>query len=181
MRIIRGLHKGRKIKVPGKFTERPTTDFAKEALFNILENEYRFSELKVLDLFAGTGGISYEFLSRGVPAVTAVERVASYAEFIRRQGEELFPTRLNVRAADAFKFAEQFTADFDLIFADPPYQLERIKELPNIVFSNSDKRKKRLSFILEHSGKINFSKHAFFLKEKKYGKVRFSFFHHGTV
>ena len=177
MRIISGIYKGRPIIPSKSFKARPTTDFAKESLFNILNNTYEFDGLKILDLFAGTGSISYEFLSRGVGSVTSVEKSGKYIDFIKKTAELLEPgsSRLKAIKFDAFKYAENFELNFDIIFADPPYDLENIEELPNLIFQNP-KRYKELDFILEHSSRLDFSKHPNFVNMRQYGKVNFSFF-----
>lgn len=131
MRIISGTHGGRRINPPAKmpFT-RPTTDVAKEGLFNILKNNLAFEELKVLDLFGGTGCISYELSSRGAPDITIVEKDPQMAEFIRKTASELKLENFNVVKSDVFKFMEACSEQFDFIFAGPPYALTSIDELP---------------------------------------------------
>jgi 16S rRNA (guanine(966)-N(2))-methyltransferase RsmD len=175
MRIIRGKHRGRHISVPTNFQARPTTDIAKEALFNILDNTIDFSDMRILDLFSGTGSISYEFLSRGCKAAEAVENNKKYADFIRKTGEELFPGQMKVYHADAFEFIKKRQLSYHIIFADPPYELPEIDKIPDEIFSNPTLLPD-CDVIIEHSGTTDFSKHPKFVKLKKYGKVHFSFF-----
>ena len=157
MRIIGGKLRGKTIMPPQGYKARPTTDFAKEGLFNILNNEYEMEGLKVLDLFGGTGAISYEFASRGASMVYCVEMLPLHANFIKSQA-----------------------AKFDIIFADPPYALEDLATLPDKVFSR-DILHPGAYFILEHPEEHNFESHPMFVKEKKYGNVHFSFFEMPSV
>ena len=177
MRIISGQFKGRPIRPPKVFDARPTTDNAKESLFNILQNDYYFDELKVLDLFSGTGSISYEFLSRGSISITSVEKKGKYVDFIRQTVQKLEPesTRFFSIKYDAFKFLQKNNLDFDIIFADPPYSLDKIEEIPDLVFQNSTIKENCL-LIIEHSDLQDFGKHQNFINLRKYGKVHFSFF-----
>jgi 16S rRNA (guanine(966)-N(2))-methyltransferase RsmD len=175
MRIIRGSHRGRHIQVPAGFQARPTTDIAKEALFNTLENTIDFAEMRILDLFAGTGSIGFEFLSRGCKTVDSVEINKKYAEFIRKTAEELFPEQLKVYSVDAFEFLKKRSLAYHIIFADPPYDLPQIASLPDALFSNPSLNP-NCDIIIEHSAATDFSAHRKFIKMKKYGKVHFSFF-----
>lgn len=175
MRIIRGKYRGKKIHVPTNFTARPTTDFAKEALFNIIENNCEIGEISILDLFSGTGSISLEFLSRGVVSAVAVELNKKYYFFLKRVGEELFPKNFSVINADAFKYIEHRSMNFDIIFADPPYDLPEIDKIPEKII-NSDKINDDTLLILEHSLKYDFADNQYFREVRKYGKVHFSFF-----
>lgn len=178
MRIISGYHKGRQIIPPKNLSARPTTDVAKEGLFNILIHKYDFEELTVLDLFSGTGSISYEFASRGCKQVVSVEIAKRHADFIKSMAEKLYPGEKNMRViqADAFKFISNHDlSQFGIIFADPPYDLEGIEHIPNIIFNNTDLHEDLL-VIIEHSSKINFSQHKHFSEMRRYGKVHFSFF-----
>jgi len=175
MRIIRGKHRGRRIHVPSSFNARPTTDFAKEALFNIIENNYEISNLKVLDLFSGTGGISFEFLSRGAISVLSVEKNKRYSLFIKKTGEELFPDNFTAINSDSFRFIEKRGLDFDIIFADPPYDLPELGTLPELIM-NSKTIKDDTVLILEHSAENDFSDFEYYINTRKYGKVNFSFF-----
>jgi 16S rRNA (guanine(966)-N(2))-methyltransferase RsmD len=176
MRIISGEKKGRIIKVPRNFKDRPTTDMAKEALFNILNNLYYFDQIRVLDLFAGSGGISFEFASHGTNDITLVDSNPAYTSFIEKQAEEIFSDNIiNIVTADVFDFCKSVPLNFDIIFADPPYSLKNLDELPDLVLENQGFPDDAL-FILEHSKRNNFKNHKYFLKERKYGNVHFSFF-----
>ena len=176
MRIIGGDHKGRKLKVLKNFTDRPTTDVAKEALFNILNNYYYFDEIRVLDLFSGTGSISFEFASHGTTDITLVDANAKYTNFISQQAKEIFPeVNFNIVTADVFDFIKNTPMNYDVIFADPPYDLQDIEKLPDLIFENKEILDDTL-LILEHSKRLNFKDHKFFIKERRYGKVHFSIF-----
>ncbi len=175
MRIIGGDIAGRIIPEPKSFTSRPTTDVAKEGLFNILNNDYYFDEINVLDLFAGTGSLSYEFASRGAIQVTSVENDASHVNFIQKTKEFFFLSNMIVLKVDAFKFLEGISQTYDLIFADPPYDMEGIEKLPDLIFERALVKKEGL-FILEHSKAYKFDNHIHFKKMKKYGRVHFTFF-----
>lgn len=175
MRIVGGKYKGRIFSPGKKFKARPTTDIAKEGLFNILENRYDFSNKTVLDLFSGTGSIGYEFVSRGCLEVTMVEKDYNHILFIQEVIETLKIENATVFRADAFKFLKKYNGEFNLIFADPPFDLNKTKELPELIFNN-DILKKDGVFILEHSRDFNFSKHPNFNEIRNYGKVNFSFF-----
>lgn len=176
MRIVGGIHRGRQFS-PGKtFKARPTTDMAKESLFNILTNQVNFEELKVLDLFAGTGSISFEFLSRGCTDITTIELNFQHHQFIKSIIHKLDAAN-EVRAikGNAFSYCEQTTQKFDLIFADPPYDHPRFNEIPALIFNNHLLKEKGL-FILEHSKYFDFSGREEFQESRHYGSVHFSFF-----
>ena len=176
MRIIAGNHKGRIIRATKDFKDRPTIDFAKESLFNILNNYYYFDEIKVIDLFAGTGNISYEFASRGTTQITAVDLSKKYTNFIEKESDKIFSDNpIMTITVDVFEFLAKHPLDYDVIFADPPYKLENIEKIPDLVFNNKY-LKEDVLFILEHSKFHNFKEHPKFQKERKYGKVHFSFF-----
>ena len=176
MRIVGGTYKGR-IFNPGKnFRSRPTTDIAKEGLFNILENRYYFPDKNVLDLFAGTGSIGYEFLSRGCKEATMIENDFVHYRFILSVLNTLKISNASVIKADVFKFLKKHTSiKYNFVFADPPYNLARLNEIPNIVFE-ADLLKDDGIFILEHPKEFDFSKHENFFEIRRYGKVNFSFF-----
>ena len=175
MRIISGTYKGKVIN-PGKnFTARPTTDFAKESLFNILANQYDFEELEVLDLFSGTGSISFEFASRASIYVEAVELNHKHAAFIGKTSRELKFNQIKIRNANAFQYLKSCTRKFDIIFADPPYNMEGVETLPEIVLGKEILKPEGV-FILEHSKKLNFFEHAHIVDHRDYGSVNFSFF-----
>lgn len=175
MRIISGKFKARRLTVPHNITARPTTDFAKEGLFNLLNNQIDFENIDMLDLFAGTGGIGIEFVSRNASHVTSIEQNDRHCGFIRKMCNELKIDNLTVIKTDVFRYLKTCNAKFDVIFADPPYDLETIATLPDIIFA-----KKMLNtdglFILEHSAKNDYSKHPNFESNRHYGNVNFSFF-----
>jgi len=175
LRIISGEHKGRRIPVPGNFKARPTTDFAKEALFNILANYFDFTGISVLDLFSGTGSISYEFASRGAERVDLVENNPRYSEFIRRTTQNLGLNHIRIYKGDVFRFILKLRNIYDIIFADPPYDLKNIPEVPDLIFKYN-----LLSdegwFILEHGRNLDFSGHLHFKELRRYGSVHFSIF-----
>ncbi len=175
MRIIGGRLKGKTILPPQGYKARPTTDFAKEGLFNILNNEYEMEGLQVLDLFGGTGAISYEFSSRGASMVYCVEMLPANAGFIKSQAAKFGMNNLTVVRHNVFEFLDICHEKFDLIFADPPYALEDLATLPDKVFAR-DILHPGAYFILEHPEEYNFKDHPKFVKEKKYGNVHFSFF-----
>lgn len=175
MRIIGGHYKGKQIVANHKLTLRPTTDFAKEGLFNILSNQYDFDDLDVLDLFSGTGSISYEFASRGCRNVHSVEINPLHATFIRNTVKSLNLSHIRVIREDAFHFINICKARYDFIFADPPYDMPKIAEIPGLVI---DRRllKPGGIMILEHSKNMDFRDHKNFTGQRKYGHVHFSFF-----
>jgi 16S rRNA (guanine(966)-N(2))-methyltransferase RsmD len=175
MRIIGGKLRGKTILPPQGYKARPTTDFAKEGLFNILNNEYEMDGLKVLDLFGGTGAISFEFASRGAERVYCVEMLPLHANFIKSQASKFGMDNLTVVRHNVFEFLEICHEKFDIIFADPPYALDGLANIPEKVFER-DILHPGAYFILEHPEEFNFSEHPFFVKEKKYGNVHFSFF-----
>ena len=176
MRIISGIHGGRKISPPAKMPyTRPTTDIAKEGLFNILQNNLDIASLKTLDLFAGTGAISYELASRGVEDVTVVEKDSNMYEFIKRTNAILGFENFKVLKSDVFKYIENCTEKYDLIFAGPPYALTSIDDLPGLVFE-----KKILNtagwFVMEHTPRNDYKKTAHYRTERNYGTTIFSIF-----
>lgn len=175
MRIIGGKFKGKAILPPQGYKARPTTDFAKEGLFNILNNEYDMEGLKVLDLFGGTGAISYEFASRGAEMVYCVEMLPLHANFIKSQAAALGMRNLTVVRHNVFEFLDICHEKFDIIFADPPYAIEGLGDLPDKVFAK-DILHPGAYFILEHPEEYNFESNPYFVKERKYGNVHFSFF-----
>ena len=175
MRIISGKYRGRLISPPAGFNARPTTDFAKESLFNILANTYDFEEVKALDLFSGTGGISYELASRGCPAIDVVEINPQHVVFIKRMVKELKLDQLRVIRNDAFKFLEFCKVAYDIIFADPPYAFDSLELIPNIVFTRGLLNPNGV-LIVEHSDSNNFSGDSHFVEQRHYGGVNFSFF-----
>ncbi|MBT8259865.1 MAG: 16S rRNA (guanine(966)-N(2))-methyltransferase RsmD [Bacteroidia bacterium] len=176
MRIISGQYKGRKILAPKKLPVRPTTDMAKEALFNILNNRFYFDELNVLDLFSGTGNISYEFASRGCENILAIDNNYGCVSFINKTSED-FEMPIKTIKSDVFKYLENCKNQFNLIFADPPYNLSQkaFEELLLIVFKNNLLEENGI-LIIEHSNHTDLSKISNFSFSKKYGGNVFSFF-----
>ena len=174
MRIISGKNKGRHIVPPKDFSARPTTDIAKESLFNILTNNYDLEEISALDLFSGTGGISYEFISRGAKNVTSVEVKDKHAHFIRETAHKL-SMNIKVVQQNAFLFIKKTKQKFDIIFCDPPYQLDGILLIPDLVFEHNLLLPGGC-LIVEHSSKQDFSTFNYFTECREYGKVHFSFF-----
>ena len=175
MRIIGGKLKGKVILPPAGYQARPTTDFAKEGLFNILDNEYEFEDLKVLDLFGGTGSIAFEFASRGAARVYCVEMARENASFIKTEAQRLGLGNVTMVRDNVFDFLPICRERFDLVFADPPYALEGLEKLPDLVFAADILYPERY-FILEHGDEHSFVNHPRFVKERHYGRVHFSFF-----
>jgi 16S rRNA (guanine(966)-N(2))-methyltransferase RsmD len=175
VRIISGILRGKQIRPPGNFKARPTTDFAKESLFNILVHQYDMQEMDVLDLFSGTGSISYEFASRGARSVLAIELAPVHFRFIQETARDLQLEQLSVIRADVFKYLKKPVEPFDIIFADPPYDHSRLSEIPDLVLS-SDILNEGGLFILEHPGNYSFTAHPRFQQQRKYGGVNLSFF-----
>lgn len=175
MRIVGGKYKGRIFKPGKKFKARPTTDIAKEGLFNILTNRYEFSTKSVLDLFSGTGSIAYEFISRGVQQATMVEKNFSHYRFILDVVDQLKIENATVFKADAFKFLDKTGETFNIVFADPPFDLPQINEIPDAVIENGIIAPEGV-LIIEHPKEIDFSSHKYFKEIRNYGKVNFSFF-----
>jgi len=176
MRIISGTLGGRRINPPANMPyTRPTTDIAKEGLFNILQNQLDFEELKTLDLFGGTGNISYELSSRGVKDLTIVEKDQQMYSFIKKTAELLKLENFKVVRSDVFRFIQQCTVKFDLIFAGPPYALQNIDDLPKLIFE-----KKILNdggwFILEHTPRNHYEDFPWFRSARNYGTTVFSIF-----
>lgn len=176
MRIISGIHGGRKFNPPGKMPHtRPTTDVAKEGLFNVIENNLDISSLKTLDIFGGTGSISYELASRGAMDLTIVEKDFAMSEFIKKTAEEMKLENFKVVKMDVFKFLETAAASYDFIFAGPPYSLGNIDDLPKIIFEK-DLLNKNGWFILEHTPRNDYKQIAHYVTERNYGTTIFSIF-----
>ncbi len=163
------------MRPPKNLPVRPTTDMAKESLFNILNNKIDFDGLNVLDLFAGTGAISLEFVSRGSASVTAVDNNQRCVSWIRDAAHQLEMKELSALRSDVFRFLENTRAVFDIIFADPPYDMEGIETISKKVFEHG-LLKPGGYLIIEHPKHIDFSNHPRFSDHRKYGKVNFSFF-----
>lgn len=202
MRIIGGSLKGKNILPPTNYAARPTTDFAKEGLFNMLTNEFDLEEISVLDLFSGTGSISMEFASRGCKDIISIEMNPLHTRFIKQCSQSFKIKGMQVIRHNVFDFIKICTKSFDIIFADPPYDLEGLDTLPDRIFGISQEFSENFSnesekfsnesknfsneskkliknggyFILEHPKAYSFENHPFFIKEKKYGNVHFSFF-----
>ena len=175
MRIISGKYKGRRFSPPGNFKARPTTDFAKENLFNILNNEIDWEDVIALDLFGGTGSISFELISRECIHVTCVEKNPSHAAFIEKVKEQLNVANMKIFKMDVFKYLEYNKDQFDLVFADPPYDLKNFADVPRLVLEK-DILKDGGVFILEHSKEYDFSTYPQYDRKRVYGSVNFSFF-----
>lgn len=176
MRIISGSHKGRKLAAPKNLPVRPTTDRSKEALFNILQHQYNWENTTVLDLFSGTGSISYEFGSRGVKNIIAVDQNKMCIDFIRKTSESL-KLPIQVTQMDTRKYLSSVKMQFDLIFADPPYDMAtpQYHEIIEKVFANQLLDEHGL-LIIEHSDQEGFEEHSRFSQSRKYGSNVFSFF-----
>ncbi len=175
MRIISGKYKGKRLNAPKNLPVRPTTDFAKEALFNMIGNEYDIDEIKVLDLFSGTGNIAYEFASRGSLEITCIDENFNCINFIKKTAKELDFNQIIVFKNDVFKYLKKYPKQFDIIFADPPYQLENIDQIVELVFENN-LLNEHGSLILEHDNHWDFSNQKHFVRHRKYGNVNFSIF-----
>ncbi|MCM5662875.1 RsmD family RNA methyltransferase [Galbibacter mesophilus] len=176
MRIISGKYKGKRLIAPSKLPVRPTTDFAKEALFNILNNQFYFDETTVLDLFSGTGNISYEFASRGALSITSVDGDAGCVKYISKIKDELdFP--IKPIKSDVFAFLEKTTQQADIVFADPPYNfdLEQFQKIVTLIFENNLLSEEGI-LIIEHSKHTDLSDFKGFTEARKYGGSVFSFF-----
>lgn len=176
MRIIAGSHKRRAINPPTGFRARPTTDFAKENLFNVLSNYFDFEELAVLDLFSGTGSISYEFASREARRVLSIEVNPTHHRFIQKTARELKLDNLKAVCTNAFVYLRSTqTEQFDIIFADPPYDLPELPQLPDMILTanilNNDGW-----LIVEHGADNDFAQHPKFKETRRYGSVNFSIF-----
>ena len=175
MRIIGGRLKGLRLNPPAKLPVRPTTDLAKEALFNILFNQFDFENIRVLDLFSGTGNISLEFASRGVPEIYAVDRDFGCINYLKTLVKQYDLSSIKPVKSDVFKFLEVETEQYDLIFADPPYDLPQINVIASKIFDR-DLLKPDAYLIIEHPSMKKLDNHPQFLEQRKYGSSSFSFF-----
>ena len=171
MRIIGG----RQICPPAGYNARPTTDFAREGLFNVLDNEYDFEGMTVLDLFGGTGAVAFEFASRGAGKVYSVEMARENATFIKTEAAKLGLDNVVMVRDNVFDFLTVCHEKFDIIFADPPYAMEGLETLPDKIFERNILYDGNY-FVLEHGDEHSFTSHPYFKKEKRYGRVHFSFF-----
>lgn len=178
MRIIGGKYKGRRINPPANFRARPTTDFAREGLFNILDNRFDLATVSVLDLFSGTGCISYEFASRGATSVHLVEKDPKHISGIRRIIKDLEMENIRAIHIDVKAFLKTCSIKYDLVFADPPYDLSWLKEIPDLVTASGVLKEDGL-FILEHPKGLSFAGHKLLSEHRNYGGVNFSFFKQG--
>jgi 16S rRNA (guanine966-N2)-methyltransferase len=175
LRIVGGTHRGRKISVSRGFESRPTTDFAREALFNILANHFDFEDIRVLDLFSGTGSISFEFASRGCSEIDLVDSNHRSVQFIGKIAEELGMKGIHAVRMDVFRFVPVCKKQYHVVFADPPYDLKNLQDIPELVLGH------RLLLpggwlVVEHGKEYNFLKTPQFFDERNYGSVHFSFF-----
>lgn len=175
MRIISGSLKGRRLNPPANLPVRPTTDMARESLFNILNNYVDYDDCTVMDLFAGTGAVSIEFISRGVREVTAIDINSACTDYIKHESTRLGINNLHVVRADVFDLLKRANRKFDIIFADPPYAVEELATLPELVFSHQLLTEDGI-FILEHPREYSFEEHPNFWQHRNYGKVNFTFF-----
>jgi 16S rRNA (guanine966-N2)-methyltransferase len=180
MRIIGGTLRGLRLNPPKNLPVRPTTDLAKEALFNILLNQIEFENIKVLDLFSGTGNISMEFASRGAAEVVSVDRSIHCVNYLKDTSRQHKLDQVKVYKEDVFKYLQMETEQYDLIFADPPYDLNKIPEIPKIVFERNILLPGAL-LIVEHQSMQNISQHPAFVEQRKYGHSSFSFYRNSVA
>ncbi len=175
MRIIAGSLKGRRLNPPTSLPVRPTTDMARESLFNILNNYIDYEDCTVMDLFAGTGAVSIEFISRGVKEVTSIDVNAQCTDFIKDTARQFNISNIHVVRSDVFDLIKRAYKKFDIIFADPPYALENLPQLPDLIFEHNLLTDDGV-FILEHPREYQFEEHPHFWQHRTYGKVNFTFF-----
>ncbi len=175
MRIITGIYKGRRFDIPRSFKARPTTDFAKENIFNVLNGYTSLDDAEALDLFAGTGSISLEMLSRGCKEVVSVEADRDHATFIRQCVSKLNTEGHILIRGDVFRFIKSCSRQFDLIFADPPYALEQLESIPDLIFTHNMLKPDGI-FVFEHGKSNHFEQHPHFIEHRTYGSVNFSIF-----
>ena len=177
MRIITGLYKGRHFDIPRTFKARPTTDFAKENIFNVMNGYICFDGAQALDLFAGTGSISLEMLSRGCGHVTSVEGDRDHAAFIRQCVDKTGARNHALVRGDVFRFMKSCRQQFDFIFADPPYALPELPTIPRLVFEHN-LLKPHGVLVFEHGKHNSFEDDPHFVEHRAYGSVNFSIFMH---
>lgn len=176
MRIISGKHKGKTLRAPQSLPVRPTTDFAKEGLFNILENIFDLQQVQVLDLCSGTGNISFEFASRGASHVRCIDKNYHCISYIKKTAKELGLDQIEAFKNNCFNYLKHYDKQYDIIFTDPPYAMDDIELIPQLIFEK-ELLVENGWLIIEHDKRIDFSTHTHFLKHRKYGNVNFSFFH----
>ena len=175
MRIVGGTHRSRQFHIPNNLEIRPTTDFAKEALFNILQNRIDFEGMKVLDLFGGSGSISYELASRGCSEITTIEKNPKSVGFIKKTAMEFKFDNIKVICMDVFKYISLCSETFDLIFADPPFKLENIERIPTLIFEKKLLKEDGI-LIVEHPTEVKFTGIMQLEETREYGTVNFSIF-----
>lgn len=175
MRIVSGTHKGRRFSPPKGLPVRPTTDFAKEGLFNMLRSRIDIEDMQVLDLCAGTGAMTFEFASRGAASVLAVDQHMGCIKWIKKTAIDFDLKSITAVKTDIFKFINKLPKNFDIIFADPPYALEATKTLPQTIFEKGLLKKDGL-LIVEHGRDTSFEEHQNFISTRAFGNVNFTFF-----
>jgi len=175
MRIITGIYKGRHFDIPRTFKARPTTDFAKENIFNVLMQYIDFEGATALDLFSGTGSISLELVSRGCKQVVSVEMDRDHHRFIQECLKKLNTDKCVPIRGDVFRFLKSCKQQYDFIFADPPYALKELPQIPDIIFERQLLKEDGL-FVFEHGKDYDFSNHPHFLEHRSYGSVNFTLF-----
>ena len=177
MRIIGGKFRGRRFDPPAdKWPTRPTTDYSRESLFNILNNQLDFETSRFLDLFGGSGSVSFEFVSRGCEDVTYVDKFPGCAQFVRKTAQALkFESSIRILQMDVYRFVEGNTSQFDCIFADPPYNLPALDGIPDLIFEKNMLAEDGL-FVLEHNSHNEFTTHPRLVDVRSYGQTMFSFF-----
>ncbi|TAL57810.1 MAG: 16S rRNA (guanine(966)-N(2))-methyltransferase RsmD [Bacteroidetes bacterium] len=175
MRIVGGTHRSRQFNIPEKLGIRPTTDFAKEALFNILQHSVELEGIKVLDLFGGSGSISYEFASRGAAEITCIEKNPQSMSFIKKTALEFKFPNIKVTCMDVFKYLSLCSETFDIIFADPPFKLENIERIPALIFEKKLLKENGI-LIVEHPSDVKFTGIMQLQETREYGTVNFSIF-----
>ena len=179
MRIISGSLKGRRLNPPANLPVRPTTDMAREGLFNILNNYVDYEDCSVMDLFTGTGAVAVEFISRGVREVTAIDINNACTEYVKSEASRLDLKNLHVVRADVFDLLKRANRKFDIVFADPPYTLPQLAQLPDLVMQHQLLCPDGI-FVLEHGKTHSFTSHPCFVEQRVYGSVHFSFFRQKT-
>lgn len=175
MRIISGKYRGKRIQPPKKFPSRPTTDMAKESLFNILNNQVDWEDMEILDLFAGTGNISLEFISRGAKSVLSIDKHPLTVRHLNHLQKEWDVANWSILKKDVFKFFKEYDQQYDLIFADPPFGMKETDQLPSLIFERNLLKENGI-LILEHGKENTFETHEHIYDQRRYGGVYFSFF-----